>query len=73
MGSALFKSFFSDYLKSYFVDMISVTSAGRYVTSVTHYKSRSFMYIRGRVSRNLAKAVRIEICTKADTVCKHKL
>ena len=44
--------------------MISVTSASRYVTSASHYESRSLMYIRGLIQGNsteLAEAVPIEV------------
>ena len=52
-----------------FVHMVSVTSASRYITSVSRYhpryKSRSSMYIRGLIPRNfveLAETVLIDIC-----------
>ena len=44
--------------------MVSVTSASRYVTSVSHYQSRCLMYIQGLIPRNfteLAEAVPIAI------------
>ena len=52
----------------YCVNMVSVTSASRYLTSATRYhpryQSRSSMYIRGLIPQNfleLAKAVLIEV------------
>ena len=47
----------------YCVCMAFVTSASRYVTSASHYQSRTTMYIRGlisRTSRELAEAVPID-------------
>ena len=51
----------------YCVNMVSVTSASRYITSASRYhpryQSRSSMYIRGLITRNfaeLAEAVPIE-------------
>ena len=44
------------------VDMVSVTSASRYLASVSSYQSRSTMYIRGLIlwnSMELAEAVPI--------------
>ena len=48
----------------YYVDMIYMTSASRYVKSASRYQSRSPMYILGLIQRNsteLAKAVSIEL------------
>ena len=36
----------------YFVGMVSVTPASRYVTSASCYQSRSSMYIRGLIQQN---------------------
>ena len=54
--------------------MVSVTSASRYITSVSRYhpryQSRSSIYIRGLISRNfaeLAEAVPIEMSSVTDT------
>ena len=47
----------------YYVGMVSVTSASRYVTSASRYQSRSSMYIRGMIPLNsteLAEAVPID-------------
>ena len=44
------------------ISVISVTSAFSYVTSVSHYQSRSLIFIQGLIPRNsreLAKAVPI--------------
>ena len=45
----------------YCVNMVSVTSASRYITSVSgyhpRYQRRSSMYIRGLIPRNFAKSV----------------
>ena len=53
---------------SYYVNMVSVTSAARYITSASsyhpRYQSKSSMYIRCLIPRNLAElveAVSIEI------------
>ena len=53
---------------SYYVNMVSVTSAARYITSASsyhpRYQSKSSMYIRCLILRNLAElveAVSIEI------------
>ena len=54
---------------SYCVNMVSVTSASRYITSESryhpHYQSRSTLYIRGLIPWNfgeLAEAVLIDCC-----------
>ena len=36
----------------YCVGMVSVMSASRYVTSASHYQSRSSMYIQGLITQN---------------------
>ena len=44
----------------YCVDMVSVTSASRYVTSASRYQSRSSMYIRGLIPRIWPRLFRSE-------------
>ena len=57
----IYNRFFSCNHTCFGVSMVSVRSASSYVT-VSHYQSRSSMYIRGQIPRNsteLAEAVLI--------------
>ena len=44
---------------SYCIDMLSVTTAWRYVTSASRYYSRPSMYIRGLIPRNGPRQLRL--------------
>ena len=57
----------------YYAGMVSVTSASRYVTSASHYRSISSMYIRGLIKRNLSEVVPIDGVGLQVVITKHAL
>ena len=53
----------------YYVDMVSVTSVSRYVTSASRYHSRFSVYIRGLIPRNSPSQLRLGFLFVCFFVC----